>query len=131
MGEGLGDVGQPEVPQDLGEEPRVDEVEDGVLDAADVEVDGQPELGGLGPEGQRRLARRAIPEEVPRRIDEGVHRVRLPAGRAVALRAGRLDEALQPLERRALLAGELDVEGQLDGQVGVGDADDAAACRNR
>ena len=33
----------------------------------------------------------------------------------------------QPLEGRALLAGELDVEGQLDGQVRVGDADDAAA----
>ena len=38
-----------------------------------------------------------------------------------------VNEALQAFEGRALLARELDVERQLDGQVGVGDADEAAA----
>ena len=97
-----------------------------MLDAADVEVDGEPRLRRLGSEGQARLVGRAVAEKVPRGIDKGVHRVGLAASRAVALRTGRFDEAFVVLEGRALLPRQHDVEGKLDRKVALGDADDAA-----
>ncbi len=44
-------IDEPNVPADLGEEPRVQEVQNGVLDATAVEVDGTPGFGLGGVEG--------------------------------------------------------------------------------
>ena len=80
--ERLLEVEVPEVGERLGEEARVHQVQDRVLDAADVLVDGHPLA-------QRRrvprglfVARVAVAQEVPGGVDERVHRVGL------ALRAG-------------------------------------------
>ena len=76
--EGLVDLHQAEVAHHLGPEARVQQVQDRVLDAADVLVHRHPVLRALG---HHRLVvlRVAVAHEVPRRIDEGVHRVGLAA----------------------------------------------------
>ena len=45
VGEGLVELHQPQVAHHLGPEARVEQVQDGVLDAADVLVDGHPVIG--------------------------------------------------------------------------------------
>ena len=76
-------VEQVHVRERLHEEARVHQVQDRVLDAADVLVDRHPAVG------HRRVPRRlvvagvGVADEVPGRVDERVHRVRL------APRAGR------------------------------------------
>ncbi len=66
-----------------GEEARVEQVQDRVLDAADVLVDVHPVVG-LGQAGRRRGVRRGEAGEVPGRVDEGVHGVGLAPGGAAA-----------------------------------------------
>jgi hypothetical protein len=67
-----------------GEEARVEQVQDRVLDAADILVDRQPALATA--DSRRRRVRVAGGEarEIPGRIDEGVHRVGLAARRLAA-----------------------------------------------
>ncbi len=55
-----------EVAEHAGEKPRVDEVQDGVLDAAAVEIDRSPVADLLGIERQAGVLRIAEAEEVPR-----------------------------------------------------------------
>ena len=66
----------------------------------------------------------AIP--VPRRIDEGVHRVGLPLARAAALRAGHIEPRRGGLERRLAGRLEVDVIGEGDGELLHRHADGAA-----
>ena len=102
----LVEVDEAEVAHHLRPEARVDEVEDGVLDAAHVEVDREPVRHRRGVEGPVVLRGREVAVEVPGRVDEGVHGVGLAPGRAPALRAGGLHERRDLLERVAALAGE-------------------------
>ena len=62
-----------EVAHEFCPEARVDEVKDGVFDAANVLVDGKPVLRGLGVEGCAVIMRVGVAVKVPGRIDEGVH----------------------------------------------------------
>ncbi len=55
-GEGLGDRDAADAPQRAGEEARIEQVQDRMLDAADILVDGQPVIGRFA--GQRRLPAR-------------------------------------------------------------------------
>ena len=72
------------------EEARVDQVQDGVLDAAAVEIDRAPSTSTVaGSNGSSVVLRIAEAVEVPGRVDERVHRVGLAPGRAAARRAGR------------------------------------------
>ena len=91
--------GEPDVDEGPGVEAGVEQVEDGVLDAADVLVDRHPVAGGRRVERDVRAERVAEAEEVPRRVDERVHRVGLALGRPAVDRAGRVEEAL--VARRA------------------------------
>ena len=106
------------------EEARVEQVQDGVLDAADVLVHRQPVGGGLLVDGRVGVRRREA-HEVPRAVDERVHGVRLaPRG----LAAGRAIDVLprrMPVER---VAGHVEggVVRQRDGQLVVGHGHDAA-----
>src|SRR6056297_3971600 len=59
-----------------GEEAGIEKVQDRVLDAADILVHVHP-VGGFGHIGGRRRAGGGEASEIPRRIDEGVHRVGL------------------------------------------------------
>ena len=88
--ERLGEVDEAHVEQDLGDEARVQQVQDRVLDAADVGVDGRPacpprarEKASVG------VARREEAQEVPRAVDEGVHRVGVAQRRLTRLGIGR------------------------------------------
>ena len=76
-GERLAEADQAEVVHHLHEEPGVEQVEDRVLDPADVLVDRQPVVDDLAAERQQLVGRVGVAEEVPGRVDERVHRVRL------------------------------------------------------
>ena len=66
--------------------------------------DRQPVVGDLArSNGGLVVPRVGVAEEVPRRVDERVHRVRLAPRRAAARRAGRRDPVLGRRERRAPL----------------------------
>jgi len=47
IGEGLVGAEDPEIPEDLGVKSRVEEMENGMFDAADVLIDGHPVVKGL------------------------------------------------------------------------------------
>ena len=99
--------GHAEIAEDAREEARVDQVQDGVLDAAAVEVDRSPVADLLRIERQLGVLRIAEAEEVPRRIDERVHRVGLAPRRAAAVGARGVDELGNLRERRIAAAAEL------------------------
>ena len=98
-----------------GEEARIEEMQDRVLDAADVLVDRQPVIGGALV-GRRRGMRRGEAGEVPGRVDEGVHGVGLADRRLAADRAGDVLPRRVAVERVAGLV-EGDVVGQPHRQV--------------
>src|SRR5262249_39822365 len=74
----------PELLESQGDEARVEEVEDGVLLAADVHGDRQPALRELPLEGDIVPPRRRVPQEVPCAVQERVAHVRLPSAEAAA-----------------------------------------------
>ncbi|MCY1221075.1 hypothetical protein D9M72_331190 [compost metagenome] len=106
-----------------GEEARVEQVQDRVLDAADILIHRQPMVGDLGV-GRIVFPRRGEAGEVPGRIDEGVHRVRLAPGILAAMRAGNVAPGRVTVERIARLV-EGDVRRQNDRQVGLRNRHDA------
>ena len=71
-----------------GEEARIEQMQDRVLDAADVLVDRQPVVGDRGVGRRRLVGRIGEADEIPGRIDERVHRVGL-APRGLCRIAGR------------------------------------------
>ena len=125
VGEGLVTGEQAEVAADLGPEAAVEQVQDGMLDAADVVVDGHPAVGGLAAEGHLGVVRVAVADVVPARAGEGVHRVGLATGGLAADRAGGLVE-VAALGKR-LAGSKVEVLGKRHGQLVVGHGHDAAA----
>ena len=115
-----------EVVHDLRDEPRVQQMQDGVLDAAHVLVDGHPVAGRRTAEGALGEARGGEAEEIPRRIHERVHRVRLATRRFTR---GRRDAVREPFVARqgvAALARELHIARVRDRQVVLRHEGDAA-----
>ena len=88
--------------QDLDEKPRVEEVQDRMLDATGVLIHGHPVVRKLRVERLRALMWAGVAQEVPGRVDKGVHRVCLTARLATALRTLRLPE-LRALRQRPVL----------------------------
>ena len=107
------------------EEARIEKMQDRVLDAADILVDRQPMIGHLGVVGSRRVGRIGEAHEIPRRIDERIHRVGLARRRATAFRAGDVLPGRMTIERIAGLI-EAHVLGQLDRQILDRDRHDSA-----
>ena len=97
-------------------------MQDRVLDAPDVLVDRHPPADVLGPEGPVGVPGRAVAEEVPRRVDEGVHRVGVPPGRAAAARAVGVDPVGGRGQRRGPLGRQRGARQmrQLDRQLILG-----------
>ena len=124
LGERLVDLDQLHVAHHLGPEARVEQVQDRVLDAADVLVHRHPVLRS-GADHRVVELRVAIAHEVPGAVDEGVHRVGFAARRAAAGRAGDVQERAVLGERVARAVGD-QVFGQDDRQVLLGHRDDAA-----
>lgn len=106
--------------EDLHEEAGVHEVQDGVFDAADVLVDVHPVIALLRIPGLFVVAGVGIAQEVPRRADEGVHRIRFPFSRAAAFRAGAVDKAIARRQGRYGTGREFDVFRQFDRQLVFG-----------
>jgi hypothetical protein len=113
--ERLLDVELADVAERLAEEARVEQVQNRVLHAADVLVDGHPVVDRVARPGTLGVVRVEVAEEVPGGIDERVHRVGLPARRAAALGAGRRDPVLGCGKRALPLRREVLDIGQLDG----------------
>ena len=72
----------------LDEEARVEQVTGRVVDAADVLRHRQPVVDERAVEGGLVVVRVDVAQEVPRGVDEGVHRVGLAAPLLAAARAG-------------------------------------------
>ena len=99
--ERLLEVEQLHVRERLDEEARVQQVQDRVLDPADVLIDGHPLAQYLAVPRRRVVVGVAVAQVVPARVDEGVHRVGLaPAGPAAG-GAGGVDPVLGGGQRRA------------------------------
>ena len=98
--EGLAEADVAEVVQRLHEEARIDQVHRGVVDAADVLVDRAPPVDELPVPRSIVVPRVAVAQEVPGRIDEGVHRLDLAASLPAADGARRAHPVLRERERR-------------------------------
>ena len=124
--ERLLEVAQPHVVQGVRDKARVQQMEDGVLDAADVLVDRQPAIDDGGVENLRVVARGNEARVVPRRVDEGVHGVSLAPRRAAAFRTGGVDKPRVPGQRIAFPPGERHIERQCHRQLLLGHRHHAA-----
>ena len=124
VGEGLVHAQQAQVAQCLGKEAAVEQVQNGVLDAADVVIDRHPAVGGLAGEGQLGVVRVGIAQVIPAGAGEGVHGIGLALGRAAADRAGGLVELLALGEGFA--GAQVQVLGQRHRQLILGHGHDAA-----
>ena len=124
--EGFIDRDEADVAHHFAPEARVEQVHDGVGDAADVLVDGEPGVDSGGIEGLFGVLRVDVAEEIPGRVHEGVHGVGLAARGFAAFGAGGVDEGIEAGERRLAAPGELDIAGEDDGQLVVGHGLDAA-----
>src|SRR3546814_9883000 len=82
------------------EEARIEQMQHGVLDAADILVDGHPVFDRL-PVEHALGVRRAEAQEVPGRFEERVERVRLALRGTAAFRAGDVLPGRVPVERVA------------------------------
>ena len=81
-----------EIAHELRPEARIDQMQNRVLNSANILIDGKPIL--RGPRTKRRVVvvRVGVAVEVPGRIDEGVHGVGFAARRTSTLRASRIYE---------------------------------------
>ncbi len=115
--ERLVELDQAHVAHHFGPEARVQQVQNRVLDAADVLVHRHPVI--VARIDHRRRVRRAVAHVVPGRIDEGVHRVGLAPRRLAAGRARARQKRLVLCERAAAAVRD-EVLGQHDRQVLLG-----------
>src|SRR5262245_64593778 len=107
-----------------GEEARIEEMQDGVLDAAYILIDREPIADGIRIDWHLRM-RRTETCEVPGRIDESVHGVGLARGRPATARAGHMLPGGMAIERIAATV-EAHILRELHRQVLLGHRHDAA-----
>ena len=124
VGERLVEIHKPQVAGDARPETRVQQVQDGVLDAADILVHRHEAPGRLLRKRQRVVFRVGVAQKIPARTGEGVHGVGLAVRRPSALRAAALVELGHVAQ--GLAVGDAQVARQLDGQVLLGLGHDAA-----
>jgi len=108
-----------------GEEAAVEQVQDGMLNAADILIDRQPAID-LGAVGRRGVDPRiGEARKIPGRVHEGVHGIGLARGWLAAARAGHVLPGRMAVERIARPL-EVDVVRQRDGQIARRHRHDAA-----
>ena len=122
--ERFGHVDQADAVQRARPEARVEQVQDRMLDSADILFDRQP-FRDLVPVERLVLGLTGEAQEIPGGIDEGVERVGLANGLAAASGAIDMLPAFVPFERIARRL-EIDIIGQNDRQAGLGRGHDAA-----
>src|SRR5712672_4013404 len=121
MGDRFFVADQAKIAHDLAPEARIEQVQDGVGDAADVLIDGKPICNFGGVEGGFVVLWIAVAIEIPRGIDEGVHGVRLAARGTAAFRTGGVHKFRRSGERRATFTGEWDIFGKYYREILVRD----------
>ncbi len=126
--ERLGELDRSHVVQHLGEEPAVQQVQNRMLDAADVLVDRHPPAQGLGIERPFGVSGRGVAHVVPRGVHERIHGVGVTPRRTSARRAVHVNPSGRRRQRRNSLRREVGAPqvGQLDRQLVVRDGDLAA-----
>ena len=93
--DGLAILDEAEVAHELGPETRINQVKNGVLDAADVLVDSllaKPVAGNLGIKRSALVVRIGVAIEIPGGIDECVHGVGFATGGTATFRTLRVQE---------------------------------------
>ena len=124
VGEGLVHAQQAKVAQGLGKEAAVEQVQNSVLDAADVVIDGHPTVCRLAGEGQLGVVRVGIAQVIPAGAGKGIHGIGLALGRAAADRAGGLVEVLAL--GKGFAGAQVQVLGQRHRQLILGHGHDTA-----
>ena len=97
-----------------------------MLGATGVLINRAPGVNELAIHWAEFVLWREVAIPVPRRIDEGVHRVGLPLARAAALRAGHVEPRGGGLQRRLTGCLEVDIIRKGDGELLHWHADRAA-----
>ena len=110
--EGLIKPQQTPIPQGLGEEARIEQMQNRVLDPAHVLIHRQPAVHGRTAEGQGGVVGIAIAQEIPARTHEGIHGVRFPPGLLAAAGAIHPHPRFQLGQGRCPLAAEGHIPGQ-------------------
>ena len=123
--EGLVGGQQPLVAQGLDHEAGVEQVQHRVFDTAGVLGHRQHRVGQVAGPGLLGVVGRQVAQEVPGRVDEGVHGVGVALGVGAALGTGHELPGGVRGQRRPVDA-EVEVVGQLDRQVLLGHRDRAA-----
>ena len=103
--------------QHFHKETRIEQVQNGVLDAADVLIDRHPIVSFFLGKRLGLIVRIAVANEIPGRIDEGVHRVRLAQGIRAALGTFAMQETFARLERRQCAGHKIDILGKPHGKL--------------
>src|SRR4029450_12578732 len=91
----------------LGKEPHVQQVQNRMLHTADILRNRHPATYVFGVEGTILITRRAVAEEIPRRVDEGIHRVGIPLRGSPTLWAVDIDPIGGRGQRRGSLGDEI------------------------
>ena len=108
---------QSQIAHHLAEKSRIQQMQNRVRDPAHILIDRKP-VFRLGLIEQRLVVVRVgIPVEIPARIDERIHRVRLAPRRPAAFRAGRIHELRRTRQRRFAFAGQLHIFRQFHRQL--------------
>ena len=116
---------QTDVAHHLRPEARIDQVQNGVLHAPDVLVNGEPVIDLRGIKRRRGVLRIAVAVEIPAGIDKRIHGVGLTAGRRATLRTIHVDERGNIVERRTPAAGNLNLLRQQHRQLVIRHRHDA------
>ena len=112
------------VAQHLREEAAVEQVQNSVLNAANVLVDGQPRVRLIGIERALGVMGIGIAHVIPARARKRVHGIGLAASFATALRTRALREFL--MRGKRLTSGKVDILGKAHGQIFLGNRHNAA-----
>src|SRR5216684_5135980 len=110
---------------DFAPEAGIEQVQDGVGDAADVLVDRKPVGNFRRIERSFVVVRVAVAVEVPRRINERVHGVGLAARGTTALRASGVHKIRSRGKRRSAFTGQLGIFRKHYGKILVRHRDDS------
>ena len=103
--------------QCLGEEPRIQKVENRVLYTSHVLLNGKPASDGFRIKGQICVARIREAKEIPRRTHEGVHGVRLPSSGFATGWAADIDPVIKSREGGTAPPLQIDVLGKSHRQL--------------
>ena len=107
--ERLGDINQTAILEGFGEKARIEQMENGVLNATHVLLHWKPAVDGVFAERPFCVVWIGKTQVVPGGAHEGVHRVRFPFGRFAAGGTRHVHPVLVLRQWRTSPAGEIDV----------------------